>query len=61
MQERVIRFATRPSHITEETLRELMFRTGDVARDIGSVLIGREAVDKGLIDEGAAWARPQPN
>ena len=51
MQDRVIRFVTRHSHITEETLRELMFRTGDLARDIGSVLIGKEAVDKGLINE----------
>jgi hypothetical protein len=27
-----------------------MFRTGDLARDIGTVLIGREAVDVGLIE-----------
>jgi len=51
MQDRVIRFVTRHSRIDEGTLRELMFRTGDLARDIGSVLIGKEAVDKGLIDE----------
>lgn len=61
MQDRVVRFITRHSHITEETLRELMFRTGDLARDIGTVLIGKEAVDNGLIDEvggvGKAVAR----
>ena len=51
MQDRVVRFVTRHSDITEDDLRELMFRTGDLARDIGSVLIGKEAVDKGLIDE----------
>jgi len=28
-----------------------MFRTGDLARDIGTVLIGKDAVEKGLIDE----------
>ena len=51
MQDRVIRFVTGHSKIDEAALRELMFRTGDLARDIGSVLIGKEAVDKGLIDE----------
>jgi ClpP class serine protease len=28
-----------------------MFRTGDLARDIGTVLVGRDAVECGLIDE----------
>jgi ATP-dependent protease ClpP protease subunit len=28
-----------------------MFRTGDLARDIGTVLMGKDAVDCGLIDE----------
>jgi ATP-dependent protease ClpP protease subunit len=27
-----------------------MFATGDLARDIGSVLLGNEAVESGLID-----------
>lgn len=51
MQDRVVRFITRHSRIDDATLRELMFRTGDLARDIGSVLIGKEAVDKGLINQ----------
>lgn len=51
MQDRVVRFVTRHSKITEEAFRELMFRTGELARDIGTVLIGREAVEKGLINE----------
>ena len=28
-----------------------MFRTGDLARDIGTVLVGKDAVNIGLIDE----------
>lgn len=51
MQDRVVRFVTDHSDITEEKFRELMFRTGELARDIGTVLIGKEAVDIGLINE----------
>ena len=51
MQDRVVRFITANSGISQERLRELMFRTGDLMRDIGTVLIGKDAVDAGLIDE----------
>jgi ATP-dependent protease ClpP protease subunit len=50
MQDRVIRFVSKHSKITEPKFRELMFATGDLARDIGSVLLGNEAVETGLID-----------
>jgi ATP-dependent protease ClpP protease subunit len=51
MQDRVIRFISTHSNITEEKIRELMFRTGDLARDIGTNVIGKDAVKYGLIDE----------
>lgn len=51
MQDRVVRFVVTHSNISEERFRELMFRTGELARDIGTVLIGKDAVDCGLIDE----------
>lgn len=51
MQDRVVNFITRHSNVSDEKLRELMFRTGDLARDIGSVLIGKDATECGLIDE----------
>lgn len=51
MQDRVIRFVVENSKIEEKTFRELMFRTGELARDIGTVLVGRDAVKHGLIDE----------
>ncbi|TEB09769.1 ClpP family protease [Pelotomaculum propionicicum] len=51
MQDRVVRFTIEHSKITEEKFRELMFRTGELARDIGTVLIGKDAVEVGLIDE----------
>ncbi len=51
MQDRVVNFVTSHSRITSDQFRELMFRTGELARDIGTVLIGKDAVEKGLIDE----------
>ncbi|NMA68472.1 MAG: translocation-enhancing protein TepA [Desulfitobacterium sp.] len=49
MQERVNNFIVKHSNITEEQLRKLMFATGELAQDIGTILIGQEAVDVGLI------------
>ncbi len=51
MQDRVVRFVVEHSKISPEKFRELMFRTGDLARDIGTVLVGEDAVKCGLIDE----------
>lgn len=51
MQDRVVRFVVQHSKIEEGKFRELMFRTGELARDIGTVLIGKEAVEYGMIDE----------
>lgn len=51
MQERVIEFVTRNSKITREKLREFIFNTKDLANDIGTILLGEEAVKCGLIDE----------
>ncbi len=51
MQDRVVHFVTNHSHVSEFHFRELMFRTGELARDIGTVLVGKDAVDTGLIDE----------
>ncbi|MDF2938403.1 MAG: TepA [Paenibacillaceae bacterium] len=50
MQERVIRFVTKHSSITEEKFKELMFTTGELTRDIGTTVIGADAVKYGLID-----------
>lgn len=54
MQDRVVRFVVKHSRISEERFRELMFRTGELARDIGTVLIGKDAVECGLVDEVGA-------
>lgn len=49
MQERINRFITSHSNITVQQLDELMFETGELAQDIGTVLIGQDAVEVGLI------------
>lgn len=50
MQDRVVKFVVQNSTITEERYRELMFRTGELARDIGTILVGQDAVREGIID-----------
>ena len=51
MQDRVIKFVTKHSRISEDKFRNLMFCTDQLARDIGTVMVGKDAVDDGLIDE----------
>ncbi len=50
MQDRVIRFIVEHSRMSEQKLRELMFRTGELMRDVGTVLVGNETVNVGLMD-----------
>ncbi|AFQ44673.1 ClpP family protease [Desulfosporosinus meridiei] len=49
MQERINQFIYSHSKITPDKLEKFMFTTGDLAQDIGTILIGQEAVDAGLI------------
>ncbi|WP_318504454.1 ClpP family protease [Bacillus sp. T3] len=51
MQERVVNFVKKHSKITEEKFKDLMFAKGNLTRDIGTNVIGADAVEYGLIDE----------
>ena len=51
MQDRIISFTCNHSGIEERELKKIMFNTKELAKDVGSVLVGPEAVDAGLIDE----------
>ena len=51
MQERVVRFVTSHSRITEEQFKNLMFKTGELNRDIGTAVTGPDAVKYGLMNE----------
>ncbi len=50
MQDRVVSFVTQHSSISRESLVEMLTRTGELANDMGTILIGSEAVECGLID-----------
>ncbi|MDM8130190.1 ATP-dependent Clp protease proteolytic subunit [Clostridium butyricum] len=51
MQERINDFIVRTSNIKSETLEKFMLQTDDLLNDVGTMLIGKQAVDCGLIDE----------
>ena len=50
LQERIVRFVTKNSRISEQKFTELMMAAKDMAADVGSVIYGEEAVECGLID-----------
>lgn len=51
MQERVVSFVVQHSRMDRDKFMEYLMRTGDLANDVGSILVGQQAVDCGLIDE----------
>lgn len=51
MQDRIINFITRNSGITEEKLKELMLQTDELLNDMGTILIGKQAVELKIMDE----------
>lgn len=51
MQERINEFITRTSKIERDTLRKLMLQSDELINDMGTMLIGRQAVEYGLIDD----------
>lgn len=51
MQERINEFIVRTSDIKKEELEELLRQQGDLLNDVGTILIGNQAVDCGLINE----------
>ncbi|GAB6137583.1 ClpP family protease [Halanaerobaculum tunisiense] len=51
MQERITHFVAHHSDIAEDKFEDLMFETGELVRDVGTVLIGDEAVNEGIIDQ----------
>lgn len=50
IQERILNFIVRNSHIEKEHLKSLMLDTSKLAKDVGTVLDGEETVKAGLID-----------
>lgn len=51
IQERILNFIVRHSKIEKVNLKNLMLDTKQLAKDVGSILVGSETVEKGIIDE----------
>lgn len=51
MQERILRFIEENARISKEGVEALMNNKNQMADDVGTVLIGAQAVEAGLIDE----------
>ena len=51
MQDRITGFIASHSKADQERLEQLMMNTGEMTKDLGTILIGQTAVDEGLIDE----------
>lgn len=51
IQDRIISFVSGHSAISYEQVKKLMLNTEMLTRDLGTVLVGREAVAQGLINE----------
>ena len=50
-QDRITRFLSQHSHMTQERIEELMLNPTELVKDVGTLLEGKEAVKEGLIDE----------
>ncbi|MDD3239554.1 MAG: ATP-dependent Clp protease proteolytic subunit [Lachnospira sp.] len=51
IQERIVSFIADHSRIEKLTLDDMMIKQGILTKDLGTILVGQEAVDAGLIDE----------
>lgn len=51
MQDRIAHFITEHSFIKEERFLQLMMETGKMTKDLGTILVGRQAVEEGIINE----------
>ena len=51
IQDRITGFVCRHCKISRQKLEDLMMETGFLTKDVGSILVGEEAVNTGIIDE----------
>jgi ATP-dependent protease ClpP protease subunit len=51
IQDRIVGFVSAHSTIRKTRMEELMLNTGFLTKDLGTILVGSEAVNEGLIDE----------
>jgi ATP-dependent protease ClpP protease subunit len=51
IQDRIVTFITTHSRIEPDVLESMMIKAGVLTKDLGTILIGQEAVDAGLVNE----------
>ncbi|MBQ9935829.1 MAG: ATP-dependent Clp protease proteolytic subunit [Lachnospiraceae bacterium] len=51
LQDRILDFTVSHSNVEKSSLKELMFNTKELTKDIGSILVGEQAVKIGLINK----------
>lgn len=51
IQDRIVTFTSDHSKMNRERIEDLMMKKGVITKDLGTILVGKEAVDEGLIDE----------
>lgn len=51
IQDRIVGFISSHSKVSKKRLEEMMMNTGILTKDLGTILVGEEAVKEGIIDE----------
>lgn len=51
IQDRIVGFIASHSRCSEKEVEDMMMNTSMMAKDLGTILVGKEAVDTGIIDE----------
>ena len=54
IQDRIVRFISEHSRCDEESIEKMMMDTSMMSSDLGTILVGEEAVEAGLIDENGS-------
>lgn len=54
IQDRIVRFISEHSRCSEESIEKMMMDTSMMSSDLGTILVGEEAVGAGLIDENGS-------
>lgn len=50
IQDRIVSFISQHSKVQKEALEAMMINTGMLTKDLGTILVGKDAVEKGLIN-----------
>lgn len=54
IQDRIVRFISEHTRCGEESIEKMMMDTSMMSSDLGTILVGEEAVEAGLIDENGS-------